>query len=169
MNPQTQLVSYLVVFFDDTYVSAEVFSNLDLPPVFDEDESDDESGICENVVSGGFNSQGLASFHHRLGMMNHRIRGQIPSRLERITNISLRQKECTTKLQTWWGNQLVASLFGAGTVSPACCHNLATFGRPCYDEFLVVSLPYHKEIDTTEVIAKNEKVWNDCATVKPSA
>ncbi|KAK3220822.1 hypothetical protein Dsin_014792 [Dipteronia sinensis] len=78
-------------------------------------------------------------------------------------------EQCAAKLQTGCGNQLVASLFGAGTVSPACCHNLATFGRPCYDEFLVVSLPYHKEVDATKVIAKSEKVWNDCATVKPSA
>ncbi|KAK3190151.1 hypothetical protein Dsin_029712 [Dipteronia sinensis] len=92
MNPKTQLVSYPAVFFDDTYVSAEVFFDLDLPPVFDEDESDDESGSCENVVSGGFNSQGWASFHHRLGMMNHQIRGRIPSSMERMTHISLRQK-----------------------------------------------------------------------------
>ena len=78
-------------------------------------------------------------------------------------------EQCAAKLQTGCGNQLVQSLFGAGTVSPACCLNLATFGRPCYDEFLVVALPYHKEVDASNVIAKSEKVWNDCETVKPSA
>ncbi|KAK3188959.1 hypothetical protein Dsin_028520 [Dipteronia sinensis] len=92
MNPQTQLVSYPAVCFDDTYVLVEVFFDLDLPPVFDEDESDDESGSCENVVSGGFNSQGWASFHHRLGMMNCQIRGRILSSLERMTQISLKQR-----------------------------------------------------------------------------
>lgn len=79
-------------------------------------------------------------------------------------------EQCAAKLQTGCGDQLVASLFKVGTaVSPSCCRNLATFGRPCYDEFLVVSLPYHKEVDAATVIAKSEKVWNDCATVKPSA
>ena len=76
--------------------------------------------------------------------------------------------QCAAKLQTGCGNQLMGSLFGAGTVSPTCCLNLATFGRPCYDEFLVVTLPYHKEIDALKVIAKSEKIWNDCATIKPS-
>lgn len=77
-------------------------------------------------------------------------------------------EQCAAKLQTGCADRLVESLFGAGTVSPACCLNLATFGRPCYDEFLVVTLPYHKEVDAAKVIAKSEKVWNDCATVKPS-
>lgn len=77
--------------------------------------------------------------------------------------------QCAAKLQTGCGIELVGGLFGIGPVSPACCRNLATFGRPCYDEFLVVSLPYHKEIDASKVIAKSEKIWNDCATIKSSA
>ncbi|KAK3220827.1 hypothetical protein Dsin_014797 [Dipteronia sinensis] len=64
-------------------------------------------------------------------------------------------EQCATKMETGCGNQLVASLFGAGTASPASYHNLATSGRPCYDEFLVVTLPCHKEVDATKVIAKS--------------
>jgi hypothetical protein len=78
-------------------------------------------------------------------------------------------EQCAAKLQAGCGDQIAASLFGAGIVSPACCLNLATFGRPCYDEFLLVTLPFHKGVDAAKVIAKSEKVWNDCATVKPSA
>ena len=33
---QTQLSTYLPMFFDDTYVSAEVFIDFDKPPIFDE-------------------------------------------------------------------------------------------------------------------------------------
>ena len=36
MNSQTQLATYPSVFFDDTYISAEVFVNFDKPPIFDE-------------------------------------------------------------------------------------------------------------------------------------
>ena len=78
-------------------------------------------------------------------------------------------EQCAAKLQIGCDNQIVQSLFGAGKVSPACCLNLAMFERPYYDEILVVTLPYHQEVDAAKVIAKSEMVWNDCATVKPSA
>ncbi|KAK0589565.1 hypothetical protein LWI29_015872 [Acer saccharum] len=58
---------------DMTCVSEEVFVGFDLPPLFDEKESIDDSDSFENVVSSEYNSQGLALLHHRLGMMTLRI------------------------------------------------------------------------------------------------
>ncbi|KAL5823618.1 hypothetical protein ACOSQ4_021518 [Xanthoceras sorbifolium] len=77
-------------------------------------------------------------------------------------------EQCSAKLSVECGVEIVGTLFGDGTLTASCCINLVAIGRPCHDEFLAVTLPYHKEIDPSRVMAKSEKVWNDCATKKPS-
>ncbi|KAL5758383.1 hypothetical protein ACOSP7_020994 [Xanthoceras sorbifolium] len=77
-------------------------------------------------------------------------------------------EQCAAKLPVECGVQIVGTLFGDGTLTASCCSRLVAVGRPCHDEFLAVTLPYHKEVDPSIVLAKSEKVWKDCATQKPS-
>ncbi|KAL5756855.1 hypothetical protein ACOSQ2_021601 [Xanthoceras sorbifolium] len=77
-------------------------------------------------------------------------------------------EQCAAKLPVECGVEIVGTLFGDGALTASCCSNLVAVGRPCHDEFLAVTLPYHKEIQTSRVLAKSEKVWNDCVTKKPS-
>lgn len=71
-------------------------------------------------------------------------------------------EQCATKLQPGCGESLVGALFLDKPLSATCCQNLVTFGRPCYDEFIVVTLPYRKPADPAKVIATSDKVWNEC-------
>ncbi|KAL5758667.1 hypothetical protein ACOSP7_021278 [Xanthoceras sorbifolium] len=77
-------------------------------------------------------------------------------------------EQCAPKLPVECGVKIVGTLFEDGTLTASYCSNLVAIGRPCHDEFLAVTLPYHKEVDPSIVLAKSEKVWNDCATKKPS-
>ncbi|KAL5758648.1 hypothetical protein ACOSP7_021259 [Xanthoceras sorbifolium] len=77
-------------------------------------------------------------------------------------------EQCAAKLPVECGVEIVGTLFGDGRLIASCCSNLVAVGRPCHDEFLTVTLPYHKEVDPSIILAKSEKVWNDCATKKPS-
>ncbi|KAL5758388.1 hypothetical protein ACOSP7_020999 [Xanthoceras sorbifolium] len=78
-------------------------------------------------------------------------------------------EQCTAKLLVECGVQIVGTLIGDGTLTASCCSSLVEVGRPCHDEVLAVTLPYHKEVDPSIVLAKSEKVWNDCARKKPPA
>ncbi|KAL5756862.1 hypothetical protein ACOSQ2_021608 [Xanthoceras sorbifolium] len=77
-------------------------------------------------------------------------------------------EQCVATLRVECGVEIVGTLFGDGTLTAYYCSNLVAVGQPCHDEFLAVILPYHKEVDPSIVLAKSEKVWNDCATKKPS-
>ncbi|KAL5857061.1 hypothetical protein ACOSQ3_004519 [Xanthoceras sorbifolium] len=70
-------------------------------------------------------------------------------------------EQCAAKLPVECGVEIVGTLFGDGTLTASCCSNLVAIGRPCHDEFLTVTLPFHKEVDPSIVLAKSEKVWND--------
>ncbi|KAL5823605.1 hypothetical protein ACOSQ4_021505 [Xanthoceras sorbifolium] len=66
-------------------------------------------------------------------------------------------EQCAAKLPVECGVEIVGSLFGDGTLTASCCSSLVAVGRPCHDEFLAVTLPYHKEVDPSIVLAKTEK------------
>ncbi|KAL5756551.1 hypothetical protein ACOSQ2_021297 [Xanthoceras sorbifolium] len=77
-------------------------------------------------------------------------------------------EQCAARLPVECDVEIVGTLFRDGTLPASCCSCLVAVGRPCDDEFLAVTLPYHKEVDPSIVLAKSEKVWNDCATKKAS-
>ncbi|KAL5789764.1 hypothetical protein ACOSQ2_004652 [Xanthoceras sorbifolium] len=66
-------------------------------------------------------------------------------------------EQCAAKLPVECGVEIVGTLFGDGTLTASCCSNLVAIGRPCHDEFLAVTLPFHKEVDPSIVLAKSEK------------
>ncbi|KAL5756840.1 hypothetical protein ACOSQ2_021586 [Xanthoceras sorbifolium] len=66
-------------------------------------------------------------------------------------------EQCAAKLPVECGVEIVGTLFGDGTLTASCCSNLVAVGRPCHDEFLAVTLPYHKEVDPSIILAKSEK------------
>ncbi|KAL5825537.1 hypothetical protein ACOSQ3_021600 [Xanthoceras sorbifolium] len=66
-------------------------------------------------------------------------------------------EQCAAKLPVECGVEIVGTLLGDGILTAFCCSNLVAVGRPCHDEFLAVTLPYHKEIDPSIVLAKSEK------------
>ncbi|KAL5756833.1 hypothetical protein ACOSQ2_021579 [Xanthoceras sorbifolium] len=66
-------------------------------------------------------------------------------------------EQCAAKLPVKCGIEIVGTICGDGTLTASCCSNLMAVGRPCHDEFLAVTLPYHKEIDPSIVLARSEK------------
>ncbi|KAI9198002.1 hypothetical protein LWI28_008392 [Acer negundo] len=58
------------LFFNYDYVSKSVIVDFDMPPIFDEEISDDDFESSETVVSDEYSSQGLSSFHHELGLFH---------------------------------------------------------------------------------------------------
>ncbi|KAL5758670.1 hypothetical protein ACOSP7_021281 [Xanthoceras sorbifolium] len=58
-------------------------------------------------------------------------------------------EQCAAKLAVECGIEIVGTLFGDGILSAFCCSNLVAF--------LAVTLPYHKEVDPSIVLAKSEK------------
>ncbi|KAL5854644.1 hypothetical protein ACOSQ4_004446 [Xanthoceras sorbifolium] len=67
-------------------------------------------------------------------------------------------EQCAAKLPVECGVEIVGTLFGDGTLTASCCSNLVAIGRPCHDEFLAVTLPFHKEVDPSIVLANSEKL-----------
>ncbi|KAL5756554.1 hypothetical protein ACOSQ2_021300 [Xanthoceras sorbifolium] len=67
-------------------------------------------------------------------------------------------EQCAAKLSVECGVQIFGTLFGDGTLTASCCSSLVEVGRPCHDEFSAVTLPYHKEVDPSIVLAKSEKI-----------
>ncbi|KAL5756826.1 hypothetical protein ACOSQ2_021572 [Xanthoceras sorbifolium] len=66
-------------------------------------------------------------------------------------------EQCAAKLPVECGVEIIGTLFGYGRLTASCCSNLVAVGQPCHDEFLAVTLPYHKEVDPSIILAKSEK------------
>ncbi|KAL5825535.1 hypothetical protein ACOSQ3_021598 [Xanthoceras sorbifolium] len=56
-------------------------------------------------------------------------------------------EQLAAKLPVECGVEIVGTLFGDGRLIASCCSNL----------FLAVTLPYHKEVDPSIILAKSEK------------